>query len=146
CRLIGALILANIYLGRQEAFAELVKLLLVVDPTDDVRGACVEALTFMSCGLVAFGALKDASVLRDRIDPVSAPVLAKDAVVRGWAGFAHAYYDYHSGDNPWRAWCSGDEGAEAFRQINDHRNRKAPEVVAGLVRAALGDEDGAVAM
>src|SRR5689334_2127176 len=47
-----------------------------------------------------------------------------------------------SGSIPGRGWA--DEGTDAFRQVGDQRNELAPETIAGLARAALGDRKGAL--
>ncbi len=143
CRLVGALLLSNAALGKQEAVAELGRLLLATDPADDARTVYVEATGHLHNMSTWFGLQDQARACLAQIDAASAPILARDAIGRGWACLAHSFHDHFFGHRPSQAWRWAKEGTDAFRQAGDERSQVGPEIIAGLAAAAMGDEERA---
>jgi hypothetical protein len=143
CKLVSILIAGSGALGRTDDVAELGRRLFVAQPDADATTAYVEAISFL-CNICSWtGRRQEASVFLARMDEIGAGIVEHDPIARGWISFAHSWFGYLLEENPWQTLAWAEQGTMAFDQVGSQRNQVAPESVAGLALAALGDAAGA---
>ncbi|HEX8440332.1 serine/threonine-protein kinase PknK [Archangium sp.] len=146
CRLIGMLILSDIYSRRSELVSSLREVLVHTTPEPEAVGSYIEAVVVVECTLIWSGERQNAETQLGRLMEMGAGVMAHSPITRGFMGLLKSYTVYFFEACPWRSFEIAKQGQRDFSAVGSERTALVMQVLSGMCLAATGDLPGTVAI
>jgi eukaryotic-like serine/threonine-protein kinase len=139
CRGIGNVFMTGGLIGKLGELASWIEVFAQTEPAPEARTPYIEAASILATVFSLTGQRARAYALLGRVDQVGSFVEASDATARGWMRHAHNWHIRFLEPEPWRAFVTATEAAQAFEEAGDRRMNAVELVYLGIAHWDLGD-------